>query len=532
MPRSTTPPPSAGWRSQLADFAARAARHRARHRAARDRLEYASWHQWRWITARLLIGLVIWLVVFIADPLQLYSYTTSKAAQIVSAWDSALYGLSKRKAQDEILVVLVTDRSVHYYNHGLRPMPLDRYELMIQSILAAKPRALFVDIGFERFHAGVATLYQRLLQGTADLSVSHPIPVFFGTGGPGAATMDMTMPAAIAARIHVQPVVTVANDIATYPLHETADHRSYDTAAFALYSATCAQRDCPPKRPELFTEDLGLTWGLDPPDMNRPTLPDPGCRPVGKHWVRRAEAGLAWIMPVAFPGVFAQQTQLCPYAATMDADLLDRAPEWASRHIAGRIILFGIDDPGDDFKSPFNGRMDGVYLHAMALDNLMTEGARYTRVPKAWAVLGMSLSPYRIISGGIWILIAILFITWDSWVWMQRSALSWLRRPIQQHRTRLRRIPFLRFAAEIATMAVRPVLQPIVAVLLLLLVDRLLFHWRLNEFLILTVLFPIYHSIEKKAFESFKRWRRGTATTDVQALSSPNPRSNVGVHRS
>jgi CHASE2 domain-containing sensor protein len=66
----------------------------------------------------------------------------------------------------------------------------------------------------------------------------------------------------------------------------------------------------------------------------------------------------------------------------------------ASQMIKGKLVLFGADVIGGDvYPTPINDALPGVYVHAMALKNLMAFGDRYLRttvtiwsrqVPIAW----------------------------------------------------------------------------------------------------------------------------------------------------
>jgi hypothetical protein len=77
----------------------------------------------------------------------------------------------------------------------------------------------------------------------------------------------------------------------------------------------------------------------------------------------------------------------CPYTDTVPAEFLFGSPEDV-REIVGplikdRIVLLGVAYSGsnDLVPTPIHGRLPGVYLHAMALDNLITQDGGYIRKP-------------------------------------------------------------------------------------------------------------------------------------------------------
>ena len=97
----------------------------------------------------------------------------------------------------------------------------------------------------------------------------------------------------------------------------------------------------------------------------------------------------------------------CVYIDTISAaDLLDRrrfaggegAPDPAAIEAAflkDRVVLLGVDLPqaGDKFMSPINGAIPGVYLHAAAVENLITYGDGYhtAEIGPPWRVAMIAL---------------------------------------------------------------------------------------------------------------------------------------------
>lgn len=77
----------------------------------------------------------------------------------------------------------------------------------------------------------------------------------------------------------------------------------------------------------------------------------------------------------------------CPYSLTLSAsDLEVSTPEdraLLAQLLRDRLVLVGanITSTGDLVQSPVHGKIPGIYLHAMALDNLITLGMRYDREP-------------------------------------------------------------------------------------------------------------------------------------------------------
>ena len=121
------------------------------------------------------------------------------------------------------------------------------------------------------------------------------------------------------------------------------------------------------------TAPLALVWGLkSAPQRERPD-------------------SLSYCQPGAYsaaryvPGVLRQLFQsssspVCPYHNTLSMAQLGELPEETlAPLLAGRYVLVGANVPGyNDFvNSPVHGLIPGVYLHAMALDNLLTYQGNY-----------------------------------------------------------------------------------------------------------------------------------------------------------
>ena len=113
--------------------------------------------------------------------------------------------------------------------------------------------------------------------------------------------------------------------------------------------------------------------------------------------------------------LFGQGTiQRCPFIDTISAaDLLDARlsdpnatsgdpPEAVHDLLENRIVMLAANIPQaqDRFDSPVNGDIPGVYVHADALENLLTAGIRYRHADHGWAA-----------TAGIFALVIVLIAT-------------------------------------------------------------------------------------------------------------------------
>ncbi|HEY1426607.1 MAG TPA: CHASE2 domain-containing protein [Caulobacteraceae bacterium] len=134
-----------------------------------------------------------------------------------------------------------------------------------------------------------------------------------------------------------------------------------------------------------FDGPLSVVWGSRPdPDyltMTRNvTGQDAPCRKPRGHWLVRLGEQMANLRG---PGTDAHQE--CPYALTLGYDRivagLGLQQSDLKRLLAGKLVLLGgqFRASNDWVESPVQGEAPGVHFHAMAIDNLIEDGANYRR---------------------------------------------------------------------------------------------------------------------------------------------------------
>lgn len=160
---------------------------------------------------------------------------------------------------------------------------------------------------------------------------------------------------------------------------------------------------------------LALVWGTD----GAPDAPlaerDLGCVP--SHSLARNLT----------PGVVTQLLDpvpaLCPYHRTLSMAQVAAMPDaQLGAALAGRYVMVGANIPGqNDFAlSPVHGLVPGVHYHAMALDNLLTYGARY-KLNHEWNTEGMA----TLAGPGMLTVLAVLAVRWlfsSLFGWLKKSA--------------------------------------------------------------------------------------------------------------
>lgn len=124
-------------------------------------------------------------------------------------------------------------------------------------------------------------------------------------------------------------------------------------------------------------DSLALVWGVlnEQPVENKPDL---------FGYCRYGDMSMFRLLPGVIRGVFngEESRPICPYNLTYSVAQLATLPEQQlSDALKDRFILIGAVVPGqnDLVDSPVHGTIPGVFLHAMALDNLLTFGNSFKR---------------------------------------------------------------------------------------------------------------------------------------------------------
>ncbi len=180
------------------------------------------------------------------------------------------------------------------------------------------------------------------------------------------------------------------------------------TPAFAMFRAYCARRDSP-RCADLaadggngpaaassaiaarFIDPMIVRWGAFPSSLQSPFYAAGVCQRATDDDGRVAAWRRWWrsLRQLALGAIFdmrlASEPELslpCPAVPVIRADaLLDGDPAALRSLLAGKAVFLGANVSGipDWVTSPVHGRIPGVVLHAMALDNLLVDGRSYLR---------------------------------------------------------------------------------------------------------------------------------------------------------
>lgn len=344
---------------------------------------------WLWQLYVVAITVAVGLfLAWLSNKLLIDEYVKRAMTRIYSPLLSLSYS---DKGQQDIAVLTLDDADLREY--GLNwPVPLDYYQRLVDGVVKRHPKAIFLDVVFldNRPEREVQSLI-----GAACRATEAAIPFFLATFAREAlsshtektifgARTKAGQPCVIPVRSNVSPDALDQAQWA-YPLRplsedEVAKASSLPvSAALAiycnLYPATC------PTHAEVA---LALIWATRTTSSNLATMVT-----RNEHGTLVAVCRGSWNWWEILPGAtmiyeisLGPLLPLCPYNQVIpvrafkgfgfSSNELDNA-------LAGKIVMIGADLKaiGDNVFSPLHGRLPGVHVHAMALDNLITFHGAY-----------------------------------------------------------------------------------------------------------------------------------------------------------
>lgn len=322
------------------------------------------------------------------------------------------------------------------------PPSFDQQWLMLDDLLnvgGAPPAAMFIDFvylgqgglaeGFDGFVQGIAGATRSEVWAEAPGCRANPlmkiaciieaggVPMIFAKPSPADLDLFTEAQAAID-RVAVLAPALVAED--AYPLITAYDFdqakadrlgvAQFDVSpAMAMYAAWCLRQPdgcgiaafdvlrrraaaalagreaAAPDFFQVFDAPLDVVWGSRPdPAFLSMTEAVSGhaapCRAAASGWGARLAEQMAGLR-----GPGEAERQECPYTLSLGYDRLVAGhglqAEDLERLLAGRLVMVGghFRASSDWVESPVHGQVPGVQFHAMALDNMIEQGAEYRR---------------------------------------------------------------------------------------------------------------------------------------------------------
>ncbi|MGX9764086.1 CHASE2 domain-containing protein [Pseudomonas shahriarae] len=331
--------------------------------------------------------LLAFFIVLLAvlDPFGLASSSDKASAQWLNRMFSSNYPST---GQQHITVVLIDDAYL-MRNNTSWPMPYSEQSKLFKRLLAYKPKAVFVDLLYSHDHSlGDPTRGSQLLANVFERYQRRGIPLLLAntgvTRGENGQANTLEQFAAFS-----QPGLVVWDGVDDkYPLAMPTALGLMETPALALYRQFCKGQPCADQLPRdaeaaAQLQPIAVQWGLKLAQQQAQIADIRHCAPP-RNFVLD---GVAQLFQAVFWKLDDSAQARCPYSLTLSASDLEVSSPEDQALVAGllrdRLVMVGasITSTGDLVQSPVHGLIPGVYLHAMALDNLINKGMDYDREP-------------------------------------------------------------------------------------------------------------------------------------------------------
>lgn len=346
------------------------------------------------------------LVLSLLDPFGLARASKAQSERLSARLLAPFY---ESDAQSQIAVVLIDDLALD--RHGMAwPLRYSEYEALVRRVLAHAPRAVYLDVLLEQARSyddsredAVADLHAQLSAPLIDGRTTPP--VFFGVSAPDRRSI-FSMPGGVQDvatswqgvggdyPLRLDPKTVYAADWRAEEPRMREDDPRYRSVALTLYEVACAELAAPgcaqtADRLDIDAQrhPLSVQWGAMQPTVAaghdvspcmRTSSPTPG-----ERWATMAR--LAWRSLLSGLSERSEETgrTACAYPLTVHMEQLSdsrllRQDDTTPGLLENRVVLIGTHLIGLDDRvlSPVHQQIPGVFLHAMALDNLMTWGDR------------------------------------------------------------------------------------------------------------------------------------------------------------
>lgn len=316
-----------------------------------------------------LFGLLLMVLVLLLNPFGL----RDSSAQSTETWLLRMLApFYPEKGQGEVVVVLIDDQALARMGASW-PLPYRDQARLLRQLLSYRPKTLFVDLLYtqRRFDGGSTDGLRKTLASAREQGIPLILADYRDSQGRSRILPELAGQARTAQ-------VNWSGYGERYPLVLEGASKEPRTPALQLYQAGCEGEAC---SLEPFQAPLVVRWGYwsDPRMARFADLAGCGVRGDRGNVAQLLRLLGADSIRAQLDAVDSERPQPCPYTRTLYANQL-RDPRVAEV-LRGKHVLLGVSIHGipDLVASPVQGQLPGVYWHAMALDNLLSQDAGYWR---------------------------------------------------------------------------------------------------------------------------------------------------------
>jgi len=328
----------------------------------------------------------------------------------LSPWSQAIInGIVKytypHLGQEETTVLLFREDNLRRLKESY-PVSYGRHAMVLDALASFRPRAIFVDFVFVDERPGISELHDAI----CDVRDSG-IPVYLavmapmkkpieprkksdGTVEPWLFECAVQVSAQMAPAYGASGVLTYAHRI-EYKPPKPADSKAPADQASIVSAASASTAKGPVPASEFLPTPAFEMAGARMKQLARSTLQDMeiiwgnGVAPLNQAWMSECSRPGGWLphlVSIVSDNPLKLGKLRCPYTRTITVAhlLLSSNDVELADAVHDRTVFYGaaFNLTGDRVSSPVFEDMPGVYLHAMAYDNLVTFGDKYKRAER------------------------------------------------------------------------------------------------------------------------------------------------------
>lgn len=331
-------------------------------------------------------AVVIGILAAVAIPAVLgEDFATRESAKLYAPLDAWFYGEGSRQ---RISTVIVDDDSLAQAGQTWPPT-YNYYARLLRGISYYHPRAIFLDVvlNSERDDPSI----HQLVNGLCAIERSGVRVYLAALRSQSGDLVLRPELQGVSGRCFTGVSVDYRPDEVdhltwTYDLATSKANKATRSAALSIYD------DVSGNVLPMPTSPMAISWGSSPAvhglrwTSAASTSRNPSSTNNGAAYCRTTH-GIFELLPPGLHRIFRSDAQkpLCVFHNTVYAhDLANATPmedHQISANLTNRIVMVGTSRnyTNDFVTSPIHDRIPGVYLHAMALDNLMSYGSNYKR---------------------------------------------------------------------------------------------------------------------------------------------------------
>jgi hypothetical protein len=370
--------------------------------------------KWETFTRFLAIFFAWVFAVFLLDKADPFGLSHQVQAYSEGLFQKVTSSFYRSDAQDKIAVVLIDEETLASRGESWPPR-YTYYEEVIRRIARQKPVAIFLDILIEDRRTYDDSL-EIARQSLGETLASKGIPLYLASLDNQRKSVFIDVPGTQTTLagwrgfgddypLLIKPGQYYSDHDSQLEEGEQCNNSLKPTAALQLYRLMCEkglQSGCPAGLAQgdvgEFCNTMVVQWGrnVSPVVPEQQLISETQCS-ASKDSIpdRLLDAASTLYAELTFgidEDAVKRIRQPCPYAVTVREE--DLASEKVRGVLEGRVVMIGLSLKGihDIVGSPVHGQIPGVYLHAMALDNLLSWNSHYFPRIKSWLPIPLLLT--------------------------------------------------------------------------------------------------------------------------------------------